>query len=203
MMVPYRHERREKVTAIIHWWSWEKDREEILADAALDAYQRGLEAGYNGGNGRVINISGDSERPFFVEPHDPGDVHPTIAAYLSDTDGPAPVQYLGHGEPDQDQRAFQGTEPERAVAAPMKLVEPPGALVMRLAAYLPGQKRLRKDLEQVVADMRVEHFEALASGDEAEAKLALRRGRLACLHTVFPSWLASIVAVISKFFGLA
>jgi hypothetical protein len=51
--------------------------------------------------------------------------------------------------------------------------------------------------------MRVEHFEALASGDEAEAKLALRRGRLACLHTVFPSWLASIVAVISKFFGLA
>lgn len=92
--------------------------------------------------------------------------------------------------------------------APRLVLEPPGAGLMQLLDYLPAKGRLRKDIEQVVADTREMHFECLSSGDERGAELALWRGRWEVVSAILPSWAMGVVSwaarrFAAKFLGLS
>lgn len=95
----------------------------------------------------------------------------------------------------------QGAEPEASKTIAPRIIEAPGSRLMRLTAYLPGKHRLRRDIEQVVADMRQEHYDALDTGDHAEARRALLRGRIAIITAVWPSWIGAVASALGRWLG--
>jgi hypothetical protein len=137
-------------------------------------------------------------------------------------------EYLGHAEPDWQANGdpdpgLQGTSfgkpqflsnnvkfippgPEDAgrvavVERARAILKPPGAGLMNLLDYLPARRRLRKDVEQVIADMREEHFDRLAAGDERGAHLAIWRGRLEVARAIFPSWCMGFISAVARWFA--
>jgi hypothetical protein len=161
-------------------------RLEAESDDAIASYQRLLAKMHASGTSRVICVDGGDGKPWYVEPHDAGD-----------DDGPAPVQFLGHGEPAKTvETAF--ALPLNSVARP--IVRPPGSRLIGQLDCLPGRARLRKDIEQVIADMRDEHFQALAAGDLHGARLALVRGHVQAARAIVPSWVMGLLAAVARWF---
>jgi hypothetical protein len=185
------------------------EQAEAESDAAIADYQRALAEIHARGDGRVIATYGADGKPWYVEPHDAGD----------DDEGPAPVQYLGHHEPDWQANGdpdpsllkiritvtapdgvVTGDEPGPTLRTEPVVLKPPGAGIIQLIEHLPAKATLRKDLVQVVADMREEHFECLAAGDKRGAQLAVWRGRWEIARAILPSWTKGLVSWATRLF---
>jgi hypothetical protein len=81
------------------------------------------------------------------------------------------------------------------------ILKPPGAVIVQLIDYLPGRSVLRKDLLQVIADMRQEHYDCLKARDERGARLAVWRGWLEIARAILPSWTMGLVSWSARWFA--
>jgi hypothetical protein len=182
------HRRSDHSSFSSRWQDAEPLHTDTPPDAIVDAWQEILEAEFHKGTPGIIGIPGEDGKVWYVTPHAAEDDP------VDQVQGSSPITSI-HIDLD-DFEFSNGTRvvPDVAPALDGKMVKPPGSLIMQLTEYLPAKRRLRKDLEQVVADMRDEYFSALAAGDAREAKFALYRGRLELVRAIVPSWCATFVS---------
>lgn len=75
----------------------------------------------------------------------------------------------------------------------ISFVKPPGATLVKISKILFSEKSQNRIFAPIVADMRHEHFEALASNDRTAANMAVVRGWLTFLSAILvrlvhPAW---------------
>lgn len=74
----------------------------------------------------------------------------------------------------------------------------PGGHLLQLVDFFYSKKTVKRVFEQIVGDMREEHFEALHQGRKWKAAWVLVRGYWGFLKAMNLSWIASIVKSIKK-----
>lgn len=79
-----------------------------------------------------------------------------------------------------------------------KVVQPPGTMLVSTLSFFYSKKKYKSLIEQAIADMREEYFEALAAGQHKKAGWIRLRGTYSVWAAVFMDVPVSLTRLVTK-----